>query len=313
MNISPSPSLYFEKIFGIMQNFIVIVDPIITKIEMDYPNNIEKAIKLNTLRLLFEINNYLGFDAVFTAEMYSINTKTGEQSSIIPIREDVRGATRANTPILVALDIPVDDPRFMNIAPDEIYMDNAQFHIINEAGDLGFAEVGTAFNGNYISMVLFDFYFVEDEPIYPEEVTEVEVSDDNRENIEKYVENVTINLEVQNSYSMGGRIFFYFCSSPLDSLIYQSDNDIRQGFGRVALINSESGGFGYRVLSGEHSSQGIQRYQFQISKRNLPIFYQYNPLYYGFKIHFDEGEAIIRPEETIRVVGYLTLDLQIKF
>ena len=305
MKINYEEPIFFRRVRGLLDDFIVEANTFVSNIVVDYPVNIENAIYLNEPKLVYSIYNHIGFDAIFKATVTSINNRTGQSFSIDLEREIFANQTEGDSTLTI-LTFTQSVENLLNIAPDVIEMKNAHFYINNPDNKIGFALEGNAYSGSYRTTVPFDFSFKSGEPVTPKELITVEISDNNREDIEKRVSNLFFNVSLKNYFSVGAQVRLYLCSSDDYDDIYVDDDLFSDDFNRIVFLNN------YVEKADLHNPYEANL-TFRIPDEKVQIFHKFEKIYFGIKFDFDEGESSIHPSERIDVIASLKVKLLIDF
>ena len=306
MKVFYDQPLFFSTIIGHLFNFRINADDFITDIDVDYPINIENALDMNEPELRFTIYSHVGFESTFYATVTSYNNRNNTSYSL-----NVTSLVNATTPgdsLLTTLIFTKEDNihHLLNIAPDEIILSDAYFLLNNPDVGFGFASIGKAMSGSYINVVPFDFTFVADEPIKPANLTEVKISEKNREEIEKRALNAFFSMDLKNYYSVGATVNLFICSSDNQDLVYVKENLILPGFQRLTFLGSY-------MPRGSHLVATSDTFTFEILEEEIALFYKNEFIYVGMEITFEEGGTIIHPLESIDVIGNLKLMVMVDY
>ncbi|MCK9329368.1 MAG: hypothetical protein PHY08_05275 [Candidatus Cloacimonetes bacterium] len=306
MKVYFDDNMYFSRIRGLLHDFRVEADDFITDIEVDYPLNVENAIQIIDPKLTFMIYNHIGFDADFYCTVKSINTRTGENATVnlnrfisaIPVQGDS---------ILTKIVFINSIETLMNIAPDKIEMSNAYFQVNNPDNKIGFALEGRAYGGTYRTIVPFNFKFIADKYVQPKELTEIEITEENREQIEKRAKEVSFNVGLKNYFDIGANVKLIFCndSTKVYSNIDNIYNPDESGFGEVNTPELTRIMFDGYISEGSLTQPTLKDLEFILEKNDINIFHQYEKIYFGIVFDFDASDSVISPEERIEVITSL--------
>jgi len=315
MRIYYDSPIFFSNIYGWLESFRVDALDSITDIELDYPINIENAVHLNRPELVFVLNNYVGFETAFEATVTAFNTR-GESLIYTTIEVDgmLKQAIEPGLPTQTTLrfgpEVGVD--KLMSIAPDRIEITNAFFVIDQRTGAPGFASVGLAYAGDYRATVPFDFTFRPNQPVMPKELTEVNITGNNREDIERHAQGVVMHFTLRNYYTLGARIILFFSSSDDHYLVYNTESIFTDGFSRLVLYEDRYGQ-PLHLYAGNIDIPFERSLSISLGREYLPIFYRHETIYFGMQIIFDEGHAEIDPRERIQVISSIEASILVEF
>ena len=314
MRIYHDQPIIFSKVHGYLNNFRVNVDYTEKMIDMAYPLNIENAIDLNDPSLIFSIYNHLGFETVFSGIVTAHNTRNGTMFTIdledIDIAKRRIRATTEGDSLLTTLTFTKDDGigSLINIAPDLIEVRNAFFIVNNPENGFGFANAGRSMGVGYIAKVPFDFKFYPNQRVRPDELESATISKSNRDEIKDSAQNAEINLSMKNYFSVGARVRLYICSSDNDELVFVEENVKEENFQRLVFLYTDENE-PISMPRGTHLIPTEETFTFIVSKDDLSMFYDFERIFLGVEIEFEEGESIIHPLEKIEISGNLIADI----
>jgi hypothetical protein len=295
----------FLKIDGIVKNLRVDANDFTTNIDIDYPDNIENAIQLNNTKIDFSIYSYIGFDCDFYGTITSYNTRTGVSSAPIYIHQRidrVDGVLGDSQKTTFTWAQQVD--QLISIAPDKIEITDTYFIIDDKKR--GFIAEGLAFRGDYETTAPFDMVFTPNEPINPNTASMFTISKRNREEIEKRAKEVVIDMRLKNHFSVGANISIYLCSSDSKEDMYVDQDEFTPSFSRLVFLYNELGAGG---LTNPYEKE----LSFVLEGERMSIFHNHEELYFGMKIDFHDGHAIIHPSERIEVISTLKAQILLDF
>lgn len=319
MDIFYEDSIYFSSIYGILDNLRIDTEDIISNIDIEWPINIENAIRIKNPKMVINIYNYLNFPAIFNATVTAFNTRSNLQHTFdieiyMEPTDNIDVAAKRvitivpNNPSDLSFIVrPIDV--MMNIAPDKIEVTNAHMMIVNPNKEKHHARVGRAFYGDLESTVPFDLVFL-GEPVFPATPETVEISRNNRENIEKRVENAALRVVLANRYSLGGVMQLHFSYRDDHEFMYGDESES----GRRLVIKEDRLARSLRVEKApDINNPHEETYYVDLTREELKMFHLHEEIYFGFKIVFDEGETIVRPDETISIIARLIARVMVDF
>jgi len=317
MKISFDENIYFRRIRGLLHDFRVDAEDFITHIDVDYPTNIENALHINDPKLTFRIYNHIGFDADFHCTVTAYNSRI-DSLVIVHLTRDIIAAPAQGDSMLTTLVFTESIERLMNIAPDRIEMTNAYFQVNNPDNRIGFALEGRAYGGTYRTTVPFSFTFIEDEYVQPKELIEIEITEDNREQIQKRAKNIKFNVNLTNYFDIGANVKLIFCNDstkvysnkPFGHPEYNLFNPNESGYGEINTQSLTRVIFDGYVDEGSLGNPTSRFLDFSLNE-DLAIFHRYERIYFGIVFDFDENEAIVSPEAKIEVITSLHAKLLI--
>ena len=307
MRIYYNEAILFSYIEGLLHNFTFDVDDITNTIDVNYPTNIENAMKFNEPRMVFTVYSHIGFDTIFHATATSYNERSGLSETIFVsgfVNATTKGDSLSTTLVFDKMD---EIDRLMNIAPDKVMIYDAYFEVLNfQDGRFGFANIGRAVSGGYITKIPFDFTFIADEAIRPTDLTEVEISEENRDEIRERARRAFINLTLRNFYSVGARVDMFLCSSENENLMFVPENVSTDTFSRLVFTENY-------MSKGSHLVGIEDTFYLEILQEDMGIFYKHEIIFVGMEITFDDGTTIIHPLEKLDVIGNIKVDIFVDF
>lgn len=291
----------FNLFQGKLDNYLLPSDGDVQTIDISYPYGIEDAIELQQARLVLNISNPIGFSCEFTGNLFAINETTGDSVSL-PIKDDdnnnfVIEAGVGGVPTISELVISNGISALLQIMPHRIEVRNGAFKILPST-TVGTVRNNDQITGTYTITAPFDFIlnpheFTLDEPI------ELEMSEDNRERIEKYAISAGLRMQVRNMLPIGATAKLYIGTTtaidPADSTTYELTRELTI---RPVSVNS-----------------GYQELEFQISPEEMEIFT--NPMIYmqmAFSFESNGMPVLITaaPSDYVQIRGMLNARVHIE-
>lgn len=312
MKIYYDENIYFRRIRGLLDDFEVAADDFISDINVDYPTNIENALVINNPKLTFKVYNYIGFDADFFCTVTAYNTRSNITETV-HLTRFITAAPSQGDSMLTNLVFTESIERLMNIAPDKIEMTNAYFRVNNPDNRIGFAMEGRAYGGSYRTTVPFNFSFVAGEPVTPKNLIQIDLSENNREEIEKRAKRIKFNVKLDNYFDIGSNVKLIFCSD--SSYVYSDIADAPYSY-NDGVEDSDNPVFtritfdGY-VPQGSLTQATQRQLTFLLPSEKISIFHRFPTIYFGLVFDFDENDTIVHPDARIEVITSLEADLLI--
>ncbi len=299
--------LYFDHFRGYLKNKKVSIDDQIIKSNINYPHNISNAIELDKVILELLFTNEMGFDAYLTGTMRAINTRDNKEYILDLTREDNILFNRAES-----LDRPsetkvvIDHPKLtglINIFPETLIIEDAQLIMGNKDDSPGFATFTQRSFGK-IKLSSQSVFRINNSTIVPDTVHSVEISEENRQYIKEYPQEVVMSFMMQNKLPLGALVGVYFSDSPdtLDIFGYTQQNSVNN----LAFTDNYVGS---RV---SHQEPGIYNVDFHLDRKDIELFLN-EEIYFALKITFDHTETTVavRPDDYIKIIGSLNIRLRI--
>jgi len=195
---------------GYIDQLQIDIEDFTSEIDIDYPYNIENAMKLKCPSLFFNIKNLIGFDCYLFAEIIAENTRTGQISIAYIVNQKVEAAlvhyqarsTTINIPDDLLHDILEWTPDIINFQ-NSYYLITTPFLPSNPSNYLpGFIYSRESLQGYYELNAPFSFQFSSGFPLQPRKISGLSISNKNRELIKKCVQEANITLYLTNYFSM---------------------------------------------------------------------------------------------------------------
>ena len=298
MKISYDEPIILSAMEGLLINYTIPVEDNIRNISVEYPENIENTIRFTNPQLSVIVDNYLGFESFFVAILTAKNESgTVKEADIADIIEpNIEGNQYLETRFYYDQHAET----FINLYPDQLKLTDSNFKI--SESKIGFVANGESMLGKYALKTPLSFNFEENEFIRPKNITKIEISQKNRDQIKKYTENLSLNVKVKNYYDLDVSVDFFLCSNEDRSILY-GDN---------ALPYHDR----WLPFTGYTIEKRIGDTPFQknlpvmnISKEEMPLFYDYEVIYFGVQIWFNDDEGVVK-DDWIDVIANLTLTLE---
>lgn len=203
----------FELFQGHLDNMQLPLEDSASTISIDYPNNIEDAIQLQTARLYVSLTNQVGFECEFHGDFYARNSRTNETRTI-PILDNAGNPYIANPatsagPGITELVFENSIEQLLQIMPDEIEIRNA-FFLINSSstGYIGTVRNTDIIVGEYQIDAPFVFELLES-TIRLQDPIQINISEENRTRILNNARDAALSVLVKNRVPVGATANMY--------------------------------------------------------------------------------------------------------
>jgi hypothetical protein len=310
----------FSYLEGKVFNKQLDVNDDITNITVEYPYGIENTINAHGAKLMFEVDNPIGFDCTFYGKITAksetngiTNTTTIDETDEVIIQHASNGNVEHTTVILQGPEI--DD--LLNTFPEEVRLEDAHFIIgrRNSQGEtvIGYINSGVSMLGYYESKVPFELILMnnnigdstavaDSNYVQPRELQEIEISSENQTIIEDRAKNANMVLRIENSVPAGATAHLYFSDNEDDVFDSPLLKFPRDGENTTFDAASED------MTSGEITPT-TSEVRINLSNEDLQTFLN-DKLYLGLRFVFmdSDGEAVVvKPEDYIKVIGRIEL------
>jgi hypothetical protein len=304
IKINYEQPIYFSQIKGLVHNLKIEAEDFYTEIDVDYPDNIENALHINSPKVNFKIWSKLGFNVFFDATLKSYNSRTGETRSFQLDRRTIERVYTEGDSTLTELVFQHSIETIMEIAPDKFELVDAVFTVNNPANEIGFAGVGVGFSGDYRAIVPFDISFNANEPVRPKELIEIEINDSNRKRIKENARGVSFSVKLKNDFTVGAFVNLYLCNSDDKQIVYGDVPPTNNTIKRIVFDDNY-------VFAGSQNSSYDGELHFTISEDDLKLFTENEKVYFGIQLSFEENDTIMHSYEKINVISRLDVKLAI--
>lgn len=281
-------------------------------IDLDYPDNFFETVEPQDVYLEVTVQNEINFPISIFGDVVATNTETGESRRINFIHEGDA------EPYMVFEPATFDNPQIMTfhdsigyimgISPDILRIENSYFLVVQQ-GYTGIAEMvnGSANNddiaqGDYAGKAPFKF-IINNDTLTPDFLDEIQISADNRKNIEEYADSAHFILDVDNQYPIGTWVDFYFATSGDPDILYTENPEL------YPEVNF------FRLPSRYLNVGPGQIVEYNWTREDI-LFFTQPEVYFGMKFTLDssEGEVIeFDYDDTIHILGRVNLDTHIHF
>ena len=177
-------------------------------IDIEYPHNLDAAVTLSEAFIEIAVSNQMYFSCEFVGWFQA---SRGDTVVAIPILDDdgknyrIDAGTVGNPTHLVFSNRISE---LMQIMPDHIEIVDVKF-IIDSASGYGTIQDTDTIYAHYTVLAPFRF-ILHDKPIIVDNPTRISISDENREQISKYVQEAALCLKVRNTVPVGATACAYF-------------------------------------------------------------------------------------------------------
>jgi len=185
-----------------------------TTINIDYPYDLEEAIRLQHASMKIDLENQLGFACIFHGDFVAENTRTGETQTI-PILNDngqpfMAEAADENGPGFTELIFTQGVDSLLQIMPDRVSITNAYFTIQSGiGGTIGTVRDADKIIGNYQVDAPFTFELFAS-TIRLQDPVRINISEDNRRRIQNNALGAELSLKIKNQLPIGVTADLYF-------------------------------------------------------------------------------------------------------
>lgn len=185
-----------------------------TTINIDYPYDLEEAIRLEHASMKIDLENQLGFACIFHGEFVAENTRTG-QTETIAILDDsgqpfMASAADDNGPGITELIFSEGVDSLLQIMPDRVSINNAYFTIQSGiGGTVGTVRDTDKIIGNYQVDAPFTFELFAS-TIRLQDPVRINISEDNRIRIRDNALGAELSLKIKNQLPIGVTADLYF-------------------------------------------------------------------------------------------------------
>jgi len=305
--------IYFRDIFGKVNVLAIKADSSSVDIDLDYPINVEYAIRLQEPRIDFTFDNKIGFD--FQIETFARTTNDRNQNANNPlVRNDILGEDKRILRSGVR-DITFDDgiDTLLEIAPNKVEFYDTVYRIAPNQAD-GRVAVGQTIQGKYKVVIPFNFNFDAEVTVYPHpnHIQTLEPGKSFRENIEKLSQDFTFDVFFWNNFDATVIVNLFLASDPQllfsdtpDDYAHYTSEELYarerhdDNFTRVVLS-------GIRLVGGQESNYPIPDHREFFDEGRRDIFYKWEKVYFDFTFSFEDAEPVVKPKDHLRVIAGLS-------
>jgi len=297
--------IYFYYFRGFLENKKIRLNDMIIDNEINFPINISNAFQFEEGSLELTFDNELGFDAQFVGTLTGINDKDDKIYSLFITEDDQVIFDRAED-----IDIPtttkviITRPEvtdLINIFPEEMIIEDSHFILGNNDQTPGFA-LATDKNRGSFTLRTPSIFSISNETVIPDTVYTIDITETNREYIEKYPEMIYLSVTLENTFPIGSSIDLYF--SEVSDTLYIFNPDIYEIVHTIIFSdNYVSGAISYEepIITEAH---------FLMERSEIELFLN-ETVYCAIKITFDEsdGAVTVLPHHYLKVIGKMAITL----
>lgn len=304
IKISYSEDIIFSAIKGLIHDMVIDAEEFTTSIDVEYPDNVENALHLNSPIVKFNVWNRLGYEAIFNGTLYSKNSRTGQERWYTLEPRTINAATAVGDSTYTLLTFHNSVETLMSIAPDIVKLQDATFTLHNPSNTIGFASEGAGYSGTYNVTVPFDMSFTANQPLRPKELITTAISEENRDQIKKNAKEIILTVKVWNEFEIGANVNLYLCNSNNKDLVYNNTEIHTPALTRVVFLNNQ-------VDAGTQLSPHYQELTFVINQEDLALFTDYEEVNFGLQFTFDNSTSSIQSTDKIKVISVLEAKMTI--
>jgi hypothetical protein len=305
VQMSINDDIYFQSFTGFISDVRAL--DYTSDVDIDYPSNVEDAIRIEQANIYFWVYNEIGFDLDFQAELVAF--KDGAEVDRFTIHEDldnvdfhVSGADIPGESKLTKISI-VNNERanqMLRLMPESIALENPYYEVNNVDESVpGFVDKNHAVACDYEIDIPFTATISSNYQIVPDRVTEVEIDSANQDIIEDSVNSAGVVMEIDNSFNLGGKMDIFIASFEL------TDED-------SSLMNAE-----IRLLDNViNASENGQTLSIDLAKgedgKDLDTFLN-DKVYMRYRIEFfDSSDPVtVMASDYITIKGSLNMNITI--
>ncbi len=279
--------IVLQEVRGIINNKTVELEDITEEIDMnDLPDSLSGLLEFQTVELRLNILNQTGFDCRLTMDINA----TSEAGESVAINIDETIYAEAETEIIVSEGIN----EMLNIIPNQIDVTNIIAYI-GDGETPGTITLNDSIAGSY--EVISPLQFIVNDHLVTETADAVELDDDNQNQIEDYLNSITLTIEAENRLPLGAEMSLFFAT---DSLLVFTDPGLIIDSLLIAPAAIEDG------VAGEPS---YNQFTIELSGSDFDVFLDRlnQNVYPGIELQImgTDGEPItILGSDYIEIIGY---------
>ncbi len=295
--------LFLQGMYGTVYNRRMNIESEIEDMHIEYPDNLDSTLIITNARMIFDIDNYLGFKVGIRGKMTAYNDM-GETRTIYVDELDnltFEPATIHGEPVSTTQVLSDSVAYLLNIFPSHIEFTDAYFAVGLTQEERGFVYAEDYAHGTFQGRVPFLFQL--EEGIIRNDTTYVtELSDEVRDRIREFATSATIDLIVENTTPTAAHAYLYFSTIEHPDTLFHEPDSV---FSQWNLLMPREGEDTYTPAT------STKTFTFNLSEEDVRFFT--NEKYYlGIEFLFDstEGETIyVKPEDFLRLDGDLNIVL----
>ncbi|MBW6515893.1 MAG: hypothetical protein K0B81_04655 [Candidatus Cloacimonetes bacterium] len=299
--------LYFSYFRGYLENKRIRLNDTILANDINFPINISNAFQFDEGTLELTFSNELGFDTQFIGTITGVNEKDQKIYALYITEEDLVVFYRAvgiDTPTTTTVSITKPEVTdLINIFPEEMLIEESYFILGNSDQMPGFALASDKNSGSF-TLKTPSIFSVSNETVVPDSIYTLEITETNRDYIEKYTEMVYLNITLENTIPVGLSIDIYF--SEVSDTLFIFNPDIYPEIHSIKFAENYVSG---AVNDSEPTKNEID---FLLERQEIELFLN-ETIYYAFKITFDEsiGTVTVLPDNYLRLISKLGINLNV--
>ncbi|MBI9032316.1 hypothetical protein JEZ13_10025 [bacterium] len=297
--------LFFSEFTGFIDDVQTLDSE--TDVEIEYPSNIENAVILAEISMYFDVYNKIGFEFELMGDLVAyrdgvaidtIKITDGPDNDLADVDFSIHACHPDSAEALTHIEI-IDNERvnqMLRKMPDNIAFLNPTYKVSNLDENVpGFVSNQHTIRSDYRIEIPLRASFHDDFLIYPDQVYEVEISEDNQDLIDERVNNASIEVEVLNDFPMGGVLDLFVSSQELSA-----DAD------SLALAELQFLGYDIQV------SELNQSYEIELSKEDFNLFLN-EKVFMRTRVRFfnSDGFVAILLEDNLSVKGQLNISIKV--
>ncbi len=268
--------LQFSSFKGYMNGLSIQLKDSTSSITIDYPHNVDESITLREASLKLDIENEVGFGAVFHGSLFAHN-EAGETISvpIVDNNGDNFHIDPANAAGSVTTSIEINEgiEPILQMMPDSLQIINGYF-TFNSGSTIGEVNSSDRINLDYMVDAPFHFDLHEHE-IVVDSIFVLDISEENRNRILNNALAADLTIELLNMLPMGASAKVYFAGN--DSIDVHDPSTY--SFSKNASVLAATNPNPWQAIS------------LSLTKEELDVFAQPN-VYYTWSFSFQELDDV---------------------
>ncbi len=300
--------IYFEFFRGHLSNKKIRLDDKILDNDLNFPINISNAMEFEEASLEMTFNNEFGFDTQFVGTLTGFNDKDHKTYSLLITQHDQVIFNIAEEPGLpITTTVTISKPEvteLINIFPELLQIEDSHLVLQNLDQTPGFAQAADKNTGSF-SITAASTFTVFNETITPDEIFSIEITESNREYLEKYPEMIYLSVTLENTIPVGMNIDLYF--SEVSDSLYIFDPTTYSEFQTLKFPDN------YVAAALIESQPVTNDVRFTMEREDIDLFLN-ETVYFAMKITFDEsdGAVTVLPHHYLMVIARMDINLNIE-
>lgn len=209
LSLDATSEMAFDALQGRLTDFTLLLDDNLESIDLEYPEDLNESVTLQSATINLELENRLGFEAEFTGELYATNDEGEER--VVPIKDDDNNNFHAS-PGHNSFHVTQGMSELLSIMPTSIKVRNGSFRIYTGATP-GSVHATDFINMSYVVKAPFTFTLHPNEIVIQNEV-DIPIAQENADRIEKNALGASLDLKVLNKVPVGATATAYFSDTP---------------------------------------------------------------------------------------------------